>query len=79
MMTAISIVGAVLVLIAFVMSNIGRMDSKGKAYALLNCFGTGMLALTVLNPLNIGVFVVEAVWSLFSLYLFVVAMRRRLT
>jgi hypothetical protein len=76
MMTALSIAGAVTVLVAFVLSNLRRMDTQGKTYAFLNFLGTGLLAVTVIDPLNIGVLVVESVWSLFSLYLLVVALRR---
>lgn len=79
MMTTLSIVGAVAVLIAFVMSNLKLMDPKSKVYALLNFVGTGLLAVTVIDPLNIGVLVVETVWSLFSLYLLVIALRRPAT
>ncbi len=75
MMTTLSIAGAVTVLIAFVMSNLKLMDTKSKIYALLNFLGTGLLAVTVIDPLNVGVLVVETVWSLFSLYLLVVAFR----
>ena len=78
MMTTLSIAGAVAVLIAFVMSNLRKMDPKGKAYALLNFVGTGALAVTVIDPLNVGVLAVETVWSLFSLYLLVLAMKRPL-
>ena len=77
MMTFLSIGGALLVLIAFVASNVGAMSSKSIIYALLNCLGTGLLAITVIDPLNIGVLVVETVWSLFSAYLIVRALRER--
>lgn len=75
MMTLLSIVGALLVLVAFVMSNLKRMATTSRIYALLNFVGTGLLAITVIDPLNIGVLVVETIWSVFSLYLLVVAMR----
>jgi hypothetical protein len=76
-MTVLSIAGAAMVLVAFVLSNLQLMDTKGKTYAFLNFLGTGLLAITVIDPLNVGVLAVESVWSLFSLYLLVIAFLRR--
>jgi hypothetical protein len=70
-MSVVSIVGALLVLYAFIASHTGWMSSEGKLYAWLNCIGTGMLAMTVLDPFNAGVFLVEGTWCLFSFYLVV--------
>lgn len=75
MMTFLSIAGALLVLIAFVMSNLKRMATTSRMYAFLNFAGTALLAITVIDPLNIGVLIVETIWSLFSLYLLVLALR----
>lgn len=69
LMTIVSVIGAALVLIAFVMSNLGRMDTKSMIYAFFNFVGTGLLALSLVDPLNIGAFIVEIVWCLFSAYL----------
>ena len=67
MMTFMSIGGALLVLFAFIASNLGAMSPRSVIYAFLNFLGTGLLAITVIDPLNIGVLVVETVWSLFTL------------
>jgi hypothetical protein len=70
-MTVLSIIGAALVLCAFVMSNLGRMNPGSMTYAFLNFAGTGLLAVTLISPLNIGAFAVEFVWCVFSAYLMV--------
>lgn len=72
----LSIVGAAMVLYAFLALSFGRMDQKGLPYGILNCLGTFLLALSVLHPFNLGIFTVESVWSAASFWLCVKAVRR---
>jgi hypothetical protein len=53
------------------------MDNQSMFYALLNFVGTALLALAVLSPFNLGVFLVEFVWSVASLFLIIKILRRR--
>lgn len=76
LMDMISIIGAALCLGAFIASNLNILNTKGLSYAAMNCLGTGLLALTVLEPLNIGVLTVEVVWCAFSAYLIYQALTR---
>lgn len=74
----LSLVGAAMVLGAFLASSYGRMTQTSLAYGLLNCVGTGLLAWSALNPLNLGVVVLESVWCVASLGLCIRAVRGKL-
>lgn len=57
-----SLVGAALVLWGFIGNQFFKLDSHGLVYACVNALGTFLLALSVLRPLNPGLFAVETVW-----------------
>ena len=73
----ISIIGAALVLSAFLGNSFGRMDRESFLYAILNFLGTGLLAFSALHPFNLGIFAVEVIWAIASLGLCIRAVRRR--
>lgn len=73
----LSLVGAALVLSAFLANSFGRMKNDSFLYAILNFLGTGLLALSVLSPLNLGILIVEVIWAGASLGLCFRAIRRR--
>lgn len=73
----LSLVGAVLVLTGFLGAGFFKMNNQGMLYAVLNFVGTFLLALAVLSPFNLGVFMVEAVWSVASLGLILKVWRNR--
>lgn len=63
----LSLVGAVLVLIAFIALQLGRMDREDVAFNLLNFFGSGCLACVAIVDRRAGFIVLEVAWALFSL------------
>jgi hypothetical protein len=71
-----SMVGAVLVLSAFLSLSVRRIDPQGLSYAVLNFVGTGLLAISVWQPLNLGIFLVEVIWSAASFWLCIKALRK---
>lgn len=73
----LSLAGAALVLYAFLALSFKKINPDGLPYAVLNFVGTGLLALSVLSPFNLGLFLVEAIWSVASLWLCVKALKRR--
>lgn len=73
----LSLAGAVMVLTGFLGAAFFKMDNQGMRYAVLNFVGTFLLALAVLSPFNLGVFLVEAVWSVASLALIIKIWRKR--
>ena len=74
---ALSLAGAAMVLFAYVASALNKMSPKGLPYGLLNFVGPALLAYTALYPLNLGVLILEGVWSVVSLFLCVNALRAR--
>lgn len=73
----LSLAGAVIVLAAFLGSAFFKMNNQGMPYAVLNFVGTSLLALAVLNPFNLGFFLVETVWAIASLVLIIKIWRGR--
>ena len=62
------IVGLSLLLVAFVLSSIGKINQKDRTYNILNFFGALLLAIYAIQ-LNSLVFVIlEIVWGLVALY-----------
>lgn len=72
----LSLVGAAMVLFAYVATALNKMNPKGLPYGVLNCVGTAMIAVTALSPLNLGVLLLESCWSVVSLFLCVKAFRQ---
>ena len=71
----LSLIGATLLLIAFLGGTFFKLNQKGLLYASFNFIGTALLAITVWKPLNLGIFVVETIWSLASLILCIQILR----
>jgi uncharacterized membrane protein len=63
----LSLVGAVLVLIAFIALQLGRMNREDVAFNLLNFFGSGCLAWVAIADRRAGFIVLEVAWAIFSL------------
>jgi len=76
LMQVLSLFGATLLLVAFLASAAQRMDKDSLVYGLLNAIGAACLVATVVEPLNLGVLIMESVWSLASLGICWQALRR---
>ena len=63
-----SFVGALLILIAYVGHQMGWMNPRSALYNILNAAGSVTLLYIALHPFQIGVIVLEGVWTLISLY-----------
>jgi hypothetical protein len=74
---ALSMAGAALVLSAFLGLSFKKIHPQGLNYAALNFVGTGLLAISVWKPLNLGIFLVEVIWSAASFWLCVKALRNK--
>lgn len=66
-MQLISLVGAALVLSAFVASQLGRMSTEGAAYRLMNLAGSVILTIVAVLGRVWGFVVLNGVWALVSL------------
>jgi hypothetical protein len=64
---AIQIVGSVLILLAFVAAQAGRMAVTSRRYLLLNVVGSCALAVSAVAGSQWGFLALEAVWTAVSL------------
>ncbi len=64
----LSLVGALLCLVAYVAHQLNWMDSRRACYNLLNVFGSGILAYIAFRPFQVGFWIMETIWGLTSLY-----------
>ena len=65
---AASFAGALLILVAYVGHQWGRMDSRKAAYNILNTLGSAILAYIAFHPFQVGFVVLEVTWALVSAY-----------
>ena len=64
----IELVGAVLILSAFVLAQLGRLAATSLAYMVLNLVGSGILAFAAASDGDTGFLLLEGVWAAFSAY-----------
>ena len=64
----IEVVGAVLILSAFVLAQLGRLATASLAYLSLNLAGSGVLAVVAALDGDTGFLLLEGVWAAVSAY-----------
>ena len=62
----VQMVGAVLVLVAFVLSQQRRLMTDSAAYLALNALGTGILAVVAALNRDVGFTLLEGTWAVVS-------------
>jgi hypothetical protein len=70
----VSVLGSLLVFIAYVASQFGWLSAKGLSFALANIVGSGILAVVAALEAQWGFLLLEGAWALVSL---VAVMRQR--
>jgi hypothetical protein len=63
-----SFAGALMILAAYVGSQLGWMNSRASGYNWLNAIGSAILAYIAFHPVQIGFIVLEGTWTIVSLY-----------
>ncbi len=66
--TLIELLGAILLLSAFVLAQLGRLKTASPVYLLLNLAGSGILALVAAFDGDFGFLLLEGVWAGVSAY-----------
>ena len=62
-----SVVGAVLILVAYAALQANRIDQKGRTFCLMNFFGSGLLTWVAIVDRRVGFIILEGAWALLSL------------
>jgi hypothetical protein len=64
----VELLGAILILSAFVLAQLGRLRTASPTYVFLNLAGSAILAFVAAFDRDLGFLVLEGVWALVSAY-----------
>ncbi|MFP5326340.1 MAG: CBU_0592 family membrane protein [Acidimicrobiia bacterium] len=64
----VQIAGALCILSAFVLAQVGRMSTTARAYLILNLVGSVVLAVLAAADRDLGFVLLETVWAIVSAY-----------
>jgi paired small multidrug resistance pump len=62
------IIGVILIMIAFLFLQIGKISAQSIHYSLLNIFGASGILISLLYEWNLSAFLMESSWLVISLY-----------
>ncbi|HEX5709935.1 MAG TPA: hypothetical protein VFX68_01210 [Sulfuricurvum sp.] len=65
---AIGISGVLIIVFAYILMQIDRMDPKGFLFSLLNSIGAIFILISLLYDWNLASFIMEVIWLTLSLY-----------
>ena len=68
MLQAVSILGALLILLAFAANQLGRVDTSSLSYQVANFVGSGILTVVAVIEAQLGFILLEGTWALVSLW-----------
>jgi hypothetical protein len=75
MVQIVSVVGSLLILLAYTGNQTGRLRAEQVSYSLINAVGAGILAVVALLEEQWGFLLLEGVWTIVSLAALVRAWR----
>lgn len=62
------LVGVVLIVIAYLLLQLGKLPSSAPSYSLLNAVGALLVMISLYFDFNLSAFLMEAFWFLISLF-----------
>ncbi len=68
MLQAVSVVGALLILLAFAANQLGRTDTSSLSYQIANFVGSAILTVVAVIEVQLGFILLEGAWALVSLW-----------
>ncbi len=73
----LGIIGVILILVAYIFLQLGRMKAIWVSYSLLNFVGSGLILISLYIYPNLASQVIEVAWFVISFYGLIKALRRR--
>jgi VIT1/CCC1 family predicted Fe2+/Mn2+ transporter len=73
----VGVVGAIILMIAFLLLQLGRLSSNDISYSILNAVGAGLIVFSLFYNFNLSAFIVELFWIAISLLGLVRVLRNR--
>ena len=64
----LGIAGVAMILGAYLLVQIGRLDPRGFAGSMVNAIGAGLVVISLTVDFNLAAFVVETAWCAISVY-----------
>jgi hypothetical protein len=63
----VSLVGAALILVAYALLQLGKLQQRGRLFNAMNFVGSGLLTWVAVQQGQLGFIVLEGAWALLSL------------
>jgi VIT1/CCC1 family predicted Fe2+/Mn2+ transporter len=73
----VGVIGAIILMIAFLLLQLGRLSSNDISYSILNAVGAGLIVFSLFYNFNLSAFIVELFWIAISLLGLVRVLRNR--
>ena len=74
---AIGLIGALLIITAYLLLQTGRLDAQTLAFSAINALGAASILVSLMYKFNLSAFAIEAFWLLISLFGVFRALQRR--